>query len=172
VNGMRPGGGIDPVVPPPPGGGDEGDGGGDDVPMPMMVDLRAYGVAEVVGIDCNREAFGSGGTLEVFKLGPPAGGVEPRAAALAAPAAAGGGVVAGSDDRAGGVLRENGRSLAGPSLSYARPASDFVFTSRSITALDGSSILMNLTPMPAGCSPSDTPASRFHTMRPTPAMTA
>jgi hypothetical protein len=52
------------------------------------------------------------------------------------------------------------------------PASALVLTSLSMTALDGSSSLMNLTPIPEGESPTAAPASRFHTTRPTPEMTA
>ena len=52
------------------------------------------------------------------------------------------------------------------------PASARVFTSLSMTPFEGSSILMNFTPIPAGRSPPEVPASRFHTTRPTPAMTA
>ena len=77
---------------------------------------------------------------------------------------------------AGGMIFAAGASRAAvgisASLSYALPASAFVFTRRSMTVFDGSSILMNFTPIPAGRSPFDVPASRFHTTRPTPAMTA
>jgi hypothetical protein len=41
-----------------------------------------------------------------------------------------------------------------------------------MTAFDGSSSLMNLTPIPDGMSPTAAPTSRFQTTRPTPAMTA
>ncbi len=85
-----------------------------------------------------------------------------RAAMLACPEVAGTGALDGAAEGVG----------ASTSDSNAFPASDFVFTSLSMTAFEGSSSLMNLTPIPAGLSPVACDASRFHTTRPTPAMTA
>ena len=66
----------------------------------------------------------------------------------------------------------SGAAGASGSDSKARPASAFDDVRRSMTARDGSSILMNFTPIPEGRSPVDWPVSRFHTTRPTPAITA
>jgi hypothetical protein len=49
--GRRAGGGIDPVSPGGSGGDDEAAGGCDEIPRPMIVALRANGVAAEVGID-------------------------------------------------------------------------------------------------------------------------
>ena len=67
------------------------------------------------------------------------------------------------------------RSAASGSLSSdvnAEPASSFAPTNLSITAREFSSILMNFTPMPPGRSGLACEGSRFHTTRPTPAITA
>ncbi len=58
----------------------------------------------------------------------------------------------------------------GLAVGEARPAPGALFTTSSMSSRDGSSILMNFTPIPEG-RPSPTWAgSRFHTTRPTPAM--
>ncbi len=89
-------------------------------------------------------------------------------------AAAGGGVFEPTGRGAG--VTAGGRSETFPdastSASYVLPASERVFISLSMTIFDGSSILMNLTPIPAGRSAVPWDVSRFHTTRPTPVMTA
>jgi hypothetical protein len=115
---------------------------------------------------------------------PVGGGAGPRDAADLAPTEAPAGLAAreaptclaameapagfGAVEGVGGPASE----APSDSASNARPASDFVFTNRSMTAVDGASILMNLTPMPDGRSAVDCAVSRFQTTRPTPAITA
>ncbi len=159
--GVRLGGEADPGDVP---GGDDMGLGADEAPRPSIVALRGSGVPPGVGI-----AFGPE-PLEDPDMSAP-GEMDRVPDAF-------GGAAAGSDaetgGRGGGGVRGGGRSESVVSswVSNDLPASTLVFISLSMTTRDGSSILMNLTPMPAGRSPLDAPASRFHTMRPTPAMTA
>ena len=72
-----------------------------------------------------------------------------------------------------GVLADVAAAASGGGpASYADLASPFDCTSRSIVAREASSSLMNFTPIPPGESVEACAASRFHTTRPTPPMTA
>jgi len=71
-----------------------------------------------------------------------------------------------------GVLSRSAARGSFNSEVNAEPAFSLAPTNLSITAREFSSILMNFTPMPPGRSPLACEGSRFHTTRPTPAITA
>ncbi|MCL2779465.1 MAG: hypothetical protein FWD73_15850 [Polyangiaceae bacterium] len=153
------------------GGGEDPDGGA----TPIIVLPRFIG-ATAGGNAAPRAAAGAAGAAGL-------GGATTRTGRGAAPIAGtptGVEAPGGKDERE--EMGESHGSVDGPSLLscassaafsevYARPASSFSETSRSMTARDASSILMNFTPMPDGFSLVAFEGSRFHTTRPTPAST-
>src|SRR5579883_2460357 len=132
-SGVGLGGALDAV--PARAGGDEGCDDAD-APRPIIVAFRMGG--------------GLSGGGERFASADKATGAAATAVAESGPGRADWGA-----GRAGGVVLVAGWAAAGVSSfdSNAMPASLRVFMSRSMTALEGSSILMNFTPMPAGRSP-------------------